>query len=201
MQHQAPRASLLELPPELRIQIYKILLTLKKPLNITIAPPMYQSKSPIGLTRLPDTERLIKSTELLRANKIIHQEAVEVLYGDNTFLFTEPQALRIFACYIGENKAKLRHVRLKIGRAETTRATLEALYPTPILHYLDLGRFVKKKSHDRLMVELHEDEELREASVAFADAGLTVEECEARFAATRICAIDKASGEWEVFLE
>jgi hypothetical protein len=156
---------------------------------------------PIELTRPPGTNRHIGGTSLLRANKLIYKEAVEIFYGDNTLLFKEPQALRIFALYIGDNKAKLRHVRLQIGRAKTTRAALKALYPTPNLRHLDLGRFVEKNTRHRIMVELHGDEELREASVAFADAGLTVEECEARFAATRICAVDKVSGKWEVFLE
>jgi hypothetical protein len=205
MGEPVPRAYFLGLPPELRNAVYKLLLTSTEPLNIAILAPMYkqqlENQSPIELTRPPGTNRHIEGVNLLRAKKLIYKEAVEIFYGDNVLSFKEPQALRISAFYIGDNKAKLRHVRLQIGRARTTRAALKALYPTPNLRHLDLGRFVKKETRDRMMVELHGDEELREASVAFAGAGLTVEECEARFAATRICAIDKASGEWEVFLE
>lgn len=95
----------------------------------------------------------------------------------------------------------LRHIRLRIGRSKTTRAALKALYPTPDLRNLDVGRFLDTSNLRRVLVQLHGDEELRDATVAFADAGQTVEECEERFAATRFCAITKVSGKWEVVID
>jgi hypothetical protein len=204
MEAPVTRASFLGLPPGLRNAVYKLLLTSVEPLDVAILTPMYSQfkcQSPIELTRTPCTNRRIEGSNLLRANKLIYKEAIEILYGDNIFLFKEPQALRIFAFYIGDNKSKLRHVRLQIGRARTTRAALKALHPTPNLRHLDLGRFLNETDRCRMLVKLHGDEGMREAAVAFADVGLTVDECEARFAATRICAIDKVSGEWEVFVE
>ena len=43
--------------------------------------------------------------------------------------------------------------------------------------------------------------EIHAATVAFADACQTVDECEERFAATRICATTKGSGTWTVVID
>ena len=49
-----------------------------------------------------------------------------------------------------------------------------------------------------MLVQVHGDEEMHEPTVAFADAGQTLDECEERFAATRLCVIAKGTGKWEV---
>lgn len=200
MQDGSTRTWLLELPPELRNSIYGFMLTTAEPLAITILPPGRRSEAIIGIKRGSHNNGPVEGSNILRASKFIYHEARSILYSDNTFLFMAPQALRIFAVCIGDNKSKLRNVRLKIGRANTTRAALKALYPTPNLQNLDLGRFLDTTSPRHVLVQLHGDEEIRDAAVAFADAGRTVDECEERFAATRYCAIVKESRKWEVII-
>jgi hypothetical protein len=80
---------------------------------------------------------------------------------------------------------------LKIGRSRTTCGALRVLYPNPGLRHLDIGRLLDTSNPRRVLVQLHGDEELREATMAFVDFGQTVDECEERFAATRLCAITK----------
>ena len=151
--------------------------------------------------RTPENDGPVGGSNILRANKSVYQEARSILYGSNIFLFMEPQALRIFASCIGDNKAILRHVQLKIARSQTTRAALKALYPTPSLRYLDLGRFLDTSDPYRVLVQLQSDDRMRQAYVAFADAGQTVDECEERFATTRLCAIVKCSREWKIVID
>jgi hypothetical protein len=195
MEHTATHATFLGLPAELRNSIYEFMLTActKEPLHIEILLPSCKSKAPIGIIRTAENGVDVRGSNILRASKFTYQEAWSILYKDNTFLFMEPQALRIFAVCIRDNKAMLRHVQLKIGRSNTTCAALKALYPTPNLRNLDVGRFLDTSNPCRVLVQLHGDEELREATVAFADAGQIVDECEERFAATRLCAINGKS--------
>lgn len=199
MQHAATHASFLGLPPEIRINIYEFTLTAAEPLHITVLTPTCKTNALIGIMRSPDNG--VGGSSILRASKLIYREARSILYSHNVFLFTEPQALRIFASCIGDNKAMLRHVQLEIGRPTTTRAALKALYPTPSLRILDLGLCLNTTRPRRMLVQLHGDEELHAATVAFADAGQTVDECEERFVATRLCAIVKGTGKWEVAID
>lgn len=206
MEEPVARATFLGLPLELRNSIYEILLTSADPLNIAIPEPKHikpgmKPQSHIELVRPLGKQSLVGVVSLLQVSKLIYEEARAILYANNIFLFMEPQALRIFACYVRDNKAKLRNVRLHVGRMRTTRTALKALYPTPNMQSLDLGRMFIKTDNYHMMVQLHGDEGLREASVAFADAGLTVDECERRFAATRLCAIMRGSDEWKVILD
>jgi hypothetical protein len=199
MQHTATHLTFLGLSPEMRNTIYEFMLTTPEPLHIAILTPQSKSNALIGITRTSDND--VGGSNMLRASKFIYEEARSILYKDNIFLFMEPQALRIFASCIGDNKAMLRHVRLMIGRSNTTRAAMKALYPTTHLRTLDLGHSMDTSNPRRTLVQLHGDEEMRKATVAFADAGQTVDECEERFAATRLCAISKGSGEWEVVID
>lgn len=199
MQHIATHPAFLGLPPELRNSIYEFMLTTSEPLHIAILTHKFKTNALIGIMRSPDHG--VGGSNILRANKFVYEEARSILYSDNVFLFMEPQSLRIFASCIGDNKAMLRHIRLKIGRSTTAHAALKALYPTPGLRTLDLGRFMDTNNPRRMLVQLHGDEELRAATVAFADAGQTVDECEERFATTRLCAITKGSGMWEVVID
>ena len=199
MQHATTHASFLDLPPELRNNIYESTLTAAEPLHIAVLTPTRKTNALIGIMRSPDSG--VEGSSILRASKLIHREARSILYSNNVFLFMEPQALRIFACCIGDNKAMLRHVQLEIGRPTTTRAALKALYPTPSLRILDLGLCLDTSHPRRMLVQLHGDEEIHAATVAFADAGQTVDECEERFAATRLCAIAEGTGKWEVIID
>ena len=199
MQHVTTHANFLGLPPELRNNIYEFTLTTIEPLHIAVLTPTHKTNALIGIMRSPDSS--VAGSSILRASKLIYREARSILYSHNVFLFMEPQALRIFASCIGDNKALLRHVRLKIGRSKTTQAALKALYPTPSLRTLDVGRCLDTSHPRRMLVQLHGDEEIHAATVAFADAGQTVDECEERFAATRLCAIVKGTGKWEVVID
>jgi hypothetical protein len=203
MQHEATHATFLGLPPELRNRIYEFMLTTTEPLHVAIPfpPSGNHSEASIRTVRTPDNDGPIGGSNMLRANKSVYHEARSILYGSNTFLFMAPQALRIFASCIGDNKAILRHVQLKIARSQTTRAALKALYPTPSLRYLDLGWLLDTSDPHLVLVQLHGDERMRQAYVAFADAGQTVDECEERFATTRLCAIVKGSKEWKVVID
>jgi len=199
MQHVATHASFLGLPPEIRNNIYELTLTAAEPLHIAVLTPTRKTNALIGIMRSPDNG--VEGSSILRASKLIYREARSILYSNNVFLFMEPQALRIFASCIGDNKAMLRHVRLEIGRPTTTRAALKALYPTPSLRILDLGLCLDTNHPRRMLVQLHGDEEIHAATVAFADAGQTVDECEERFAATRLCAIAEGTEKWEVVID
>lgn len=198
MQHAATHATFLGLPPELRNNMYESTLTAAEPLHIAVLTPTCKSNALIGIMRSPDND--VEGSNILRASKLIHREARSILYSHNVFLFMEPQALRIFASCIGDNKEMLRHVRLRIGRSTTTRAALKALYPTRSLHILDIGRCLDTGHPRRMLVQVHGDEEIHAATVAFAGAGQTVDECEERFGATRLCAIMKGTGKWEVVM-
>lgn len=199
MQHAATHATFLGLPLELRNNIYEFTLTTTEPLHIAVLTPSHKINALIGIMRSPDSS--VADSSILRASKLIYREARSILYSHNVFLFMEPQALRIFASCIGDNKAMLRHIQLKIGRSTTTRAALKALFPTPSLRTLDVGRCLDTSYPRRMLVQLHGDEEIHAATVAFADAGQTVDECEERFAATRLCAIVKGTGKWEVVID
>jgi hypothetical protein len=200
MQHLATHATFLGLPPELRNRIYEFMLTTTGPLHVAVLfpPSGHHSEASINIVHTPDNDSPVGGSSILRASKLIYQEAQSILYGSNIFLFMEPQAPRIFASCIGDNKAILRHAQLKIGRSRTTRAALKALYPTPNLRFLDLGRFLDTTNARRRLAQLHET---RKAYVAFADAGQTVDECGHRFATTRLCAIMKGSRKWEVVID
>jgi hypothetical protein len=100
--------------------------------------PRCELNRAIALVHPPAANDLVKGSNLLRANKVICQEALTTRYGKNTFLFKELHALRVFACYVGDNKAMLRYIRLLIDRTRTTCAAWNALYPTPHLQSLDL---------------------------------------------------------------
>lgn len=175
------------------------MLTTSEAFHIAILTHKFKTNALIGIMRSSDHG--VGGSNMLRANKFVYEEAHSILYSDNVFLFMEPQSLRIFASCTGDNKAMLRHVQLKIGRPKTTHAALKALYPTPSLRTLDLGRFMDTSNPRRVLVQLRGDEEMRAATVAFADAGQTVDECEERFAATRLCAVAKGSGTWEVVID
>lgn len=199
MQQAATDATFLGLPPEIRNSIYGFMLTNPEPLHIEILTPKFQSNALIGIMRTSDND--VAGSNMLRVSKFVYEEARSILYKDNIFLFMEPQALRIFATCIGDNKAMLHHVRLEIGPSNTTRAAMKALYPTPSLRHLDIGCFLDTSNPRRVLVQLHGDAEMLAATVAFADAGQTVDECEERFAATRLCAISEGSGTWEVVVD
>jgi hypothetical protein len=199
MQLTATQPTFLGLPPEIRNTIYEFMLTTPEPLPIAILLPKSKSNALIGIMRTSEND--VGGSNMLRASKFVHEEARSILYKDNIFVFMEPQALRIFASCIGDNKAMLRHVMLKIGRSRTTCAALKALYPTPSLRHLDIGRSLDTSNPRRVLVQLHGDEELREATVAFADVGQTVDECEERFAATRLCAELWTGGTERMYLD
>jgi hypothetical protein len=199
MDHAAAHPTFLGLPPEIRNSIYEFMLTAPEPLHIAILTHKSKCNALIGIMRTSDNS--VGGSNMLQASRFVYEEARSILYKDNIFLFMEPQALGIFASCIGDNKAMLRHIMLEIGRSRTTCAALKALYPTPGLRHLDIGRSLDTSNPRRVLVQLHGDEELREATVAFADVGQTVDECEERFAATRLCAIAKGSGKWDVVID
>ena len=123
MQHTARQATFLGLPPELRNSIYKLMLTTctTEPIHIAVLPANCKSQAHIGIKRTSDHGDPVRGSNILRTSKLIHQEARSILYGDNIFLFMEPQSLRIFASCIGDNKANLRHVQLRIRRTTFQR--------------------------------------------------------------------------------
>ena len=136
MQHAVTHATFLGLSPESRSNIYKFTLTAAETLHIAVLTPTCRIIALIDIVRSPD--KSVGGSSILRASKLIYREARSIFYSQNIFHFMEPQALRIFASCIGDNKAMLRHVQLQIWRLATTRAALKALYPTPSLRSLDI---------------------------------------------------------------
>jgi len=99
-------ANFLDLPLELRDQIYKLVLVAERPfvLELEIDTCYY----PLSLT-----------PQLLRTNKMIHCEATPLLYTHNHFDFhmAESPAVTKFLDTIGHENAKhLRHIRIDFPR-------------------------------------------------------------------------------------
>jgi hypothetical protein len=93
--------SFLDLPRELRDEIYTQALQMPVPIDIGCCLP-----SP-GYWHDPVSNPLRPSTpHLLLANKQIHDEATAVLYGTNTFKFPHPGQFSAFNEQIGADNAK-----------------------------------------------------------------------------------------------
>ncbi|PVI01869.1 hypothetical protein DM02DRAFT_613393 [Periconia macrospinosa] len=104
--HSAPPFPFLRLPRELRDEIYVYALC---------APAYIEVESPQALTR-PCQDLLTNihkppTPGLLYVNKQVHAEAVESLYGSNTFRFQKPDAMRAFEARVGRaNCTRVRRI-------------------------------------------------------------------------------------------
>lgn len=77
----------MDLPAELRLVIYEVLLKV----NHMIQPPGFpRSKDSFSIPRLDFLPRPSLAIEILQVNRQIHAEAIEVLYGTNIFQFEFP---------------------------------------------------------------------------------------------------------------
>lgn len=105
----------LDLPPEIRIMIYKMLLHL--PYGQIIVRGKYARilHGHYRMTAVPGNKR--PDTGILKACHQIHKEAASVLYGHNAFYFDNPLALKTFLTEIGTTKALLSRIEVGVGYA------------------------------------------------------------------------------------
>lgn len=99
-----------KLPPEIRKEIYTYLLAESDTIAITtFLRAKRKHKYDTAALQLRGTK---SSSEVLRVNKLIHEEAAQVLYGCNKFEFHNAVPLYHFLEQIGDAKSHLRHVTL-----------------------------------------------------------------------------------------
>lgn len=103
-----------KLPPEIRKDIYAHLLV--EPKAIPVKRYLYkdedESKFDEYHTRglFDRKSRMRRANSILRVNKLINEEATQVMYSCNRFMFQNAGALRLFLEQIGGSKGHLRHV-------------------------------------------------------------------------------------------
>ena len=137
-----------QLPPELRVQVYEYLFICELPLYVHHV--RQNSYSPLQMAidyyplmagndrRTPTGPgfKLLRAkgtTALLRTNKLIHKEAMSVLYAQNTFIFQHADALRDFVRTAKSGVPLVRTVVLDIFASQAGVPTPNS-FPTVHLH-------------------------------------------------------------------
>lgn len=127
---------LLDLPAEIRQMIYEYLLTRENPIKLKrYIGRIVQQSFTHGTVKTDgwDAElRKWKSREchlhaIMGVNKEIQQEAAEVLYSTNRFVFQDPQTLSLLSKLAGEGTHHLRHIELAASRGDTSGHLAAAL--------------------------------------------------------------------------
>ena len=96
-----------KLPPEIRKEIYAYLLAES---HITPINSPRKAKSKHDTVTLWSKTK--QSSAILRVNKLISKEAVQVMYGCNKFEFVNAGVLQDFLRQIGDAKRHLRHIAI-----------------------------------------------------------------------------------------
>lgn len=91
----SPCGTLSKLPLELRVMVYRSVLTLKKNSDIKNAHRLLDRHPPIMADECTFLESI--DAALLRTCRAVYQEAVHILYGINRFLFRNPRDIQTFA--------------------------------------------------------------------------------------------------------
>jgi len=94
-------------PPEIRFEIYNHLLVIDRIVPIK---RVHRAKSKRQHDTVALQSQTKRSTEVLRVNKFMNEEAAPVLYGCNNFEFLNAMTLNDFLQQIGDAKRHLRHV-------------------------------------------------------------------------------------------
>jgi hypothetical protein len=105
----ADAGDLEKLPPEIRKEIYTHLLVESETIMVKRLLRGKRKRKHGTVALQSGTGR---SSELLRVNKLISEEAAQVLYGYSKFEFQNTGALRQFLEQIGDSKRHLRHVAI-----------------------------------------------------------------------------------------
>ena len=114
-----PTAGFLDLPPEIRPKIYSHNLCFERKIDPFSSNKGYPCKPP--------------TPGLLRVNKKIYQEAVDVLYSKNIFHFAKPDHIFAFESQIGlENCKRVREISICIPFPTEEKARLKRKYWPPM---------------------------------------------------------------------
>lgn len=103
--HDDSRFSLLDLPAEMRNEIYSYALTASEPLRVIPKPSSALTRSTALLPFEAEEERPLTAINLLRTCRQIHYEANPIFYGTNTFIARWEDALSPFT------RTNFRHVQ------------------------------------------------------------------------------------------
>ena len=108
--------SFLDLPPEIRNEIYRYCLVIQRPFGFTSdkMPPL-QKKGPMRVSNRPGAERdtIPFAPGILQVNKEVHNEAISIFYGENIFQFQYAWVGEKILAQIGQqNVGQLRHIEV-----------------------------------------------------------------------------------------
>lgn len=123
----------IDLSPELKNKIYTLLLVNDKPINI-------QSYTRPGSGSRPIAQENSIQPAILRICSQVHNEAVSILYANNTFDTWSDIALRRLLEQIGRNVKHLRQVQVRYANTKIhLQKSLVLLKPAISLQKLDIG--------------------------------------------------------------
>ncbi|KAH8898552.1 hypothetical protein GQ53DRAFT_759772 [Thozetella sp. PMI_491] len=107
-------ANFLDLPGEIRNTIYEELLAMPGYICLSFAPPA-ASRTHVVAHRENTYERWPLSLGILRLNRRIYSEAVQILYGRNKFDSSSSDILKTFLRHIGPRcSGLLRQIRVSL---------------------------------------------------------------------------------------
>lgn len=100
---------LMQLPGELRNNIYKSCLVARRPIDFW---PMIAEDAPSGTTRASILQENLKhiNVNLLRVSRQVHKETVGILYGCNRFRFSDVGAWTVLEGFLTHLNRNCRHI-------------------------------------------------------------------------------------------
>lgn len=111
----------LELPPEIRQKIYAHNLCFEREISVYLYPRGFTTKPP--------------TPGLLRTNKQVYRETVNVLYSQNIFKFMKPDRLSVFANQIGpQNCKQVRDIAICVAFPTEEKIRLKEEYWPPLFY-------------------------------------------------------------------
>ena len=161
-----------KLPADIHFEIFKLILPVSSPIEISRHRDKKASKAPIrklvfvlgaeirpGPPQLSRSEHkcsygAVHSTAMLHVSRLLHAEARAVLLGQNKFVFDNPLALKLFTEVIGEGFKFLTNITVKLFKLNVHTDVFDHLsYPNKLrcveiiieragMHYFDAAKLI-----------------------------------------------------------